>query len=447
MVGVVVLNYHEEGRTLRCLRSLHELEWPQSRLAIALVDNGSDDGFAAEVRSTFPAVRLTTAPTNLGFGGGCNLGFSVLGDCDHIALLNNDAVPDAGWLAPLVDALRRHPEAGAATPKVLLAGRFIQIELRCEPTRPGRGDPRSLGVQLCGARVGTSEVTADLGLVRGFWGWEHDETTIGGPFAWTDGHGVANLPLATSRNDPAWPVAVRLAAGTGPRTATITVGETTTTVEVGIDPRWFDVGSGRPVDVINNVGAELHPDGSVADRGYLEPDDGRHDEPGEVFGWSGAAVLLTRRYLDDVGLFDDRFFLYYEDSDLSWRGRLRGWTYRYEPASVVRHEHSATVGERSALVRHLSGRNRLLMLAKNAPLGLAAGAVRQALRELGLAVGRDVFVRLVRLERPVVAHASRQARVLLGFARLLPGTIRRRRRARSGGRVNDASILSWTVDR
>ena len=65
-----------------------------------------------------------------------------------------------------------------------------------------------------------------------------------------------------------------------------------------------------------------------------------------MFAWCGGAVLLRRRYLDDVGLFDERFFLYYEDTDLSWRGRLRGWRYVYVPGAVVRHHHAPVVGRR-----------------------------------------------------------------------------------------------------
>ena len=41
-----------------------------------------------------------------------------------------------------------------------------------------------------------------------------------------------------------------------------------------------------------------------------------------MFAWCGGAVLLRPTYLDEVGLFDERLFLYYEDTDLSWRGQL-----------------------------------------------------------------------------------------------------------------------------
>jgi GT2 family glycosyltransferase len=93
-----------------------------------------------------------------------------------------------------------------------------------------------------------------------------------------------------------------------------------------------------------------------------------------VFAWCGGSVLLRSSYLQQVGLFDERFFLYYEDTDLSWRGRLLGWRYRYVPASVLRHEHAASSGEGSDLFRYFVEPNRLLMLLKDAPECVAARA-------------------------------------------------------------------------
>src|SRR5437764_911760 len=104
LVGVVVVNYDGGPLTVRCLESLQALEWPRDRLRVVLVDNASSDGVAADVRRRMPAVSVLSAGTNLGFAAGCNLGIGELAGCDYVALLNNDAVAEPGWLAALVSA-------------------------------------------------------------------------------------------------------------------------------------------------------------------------------------------------------------------------------------------------------------------------------------------------------------------------------------------------------
>ncbi len=126
--------------------------------------------------------------------------------------------------------------------------------------------------------------------------------------------------------------------------------------------------------MINNVGGIVLADGSGADRGFGEPDEGQYDQPDEIFAWCGGSVLLRPSYLADVGLFDEHLFLYYEDTDLSWRGRALGWRYRVEPASVVHHLHAASTGGTSAVFRYYNERNRLVVLVKNAPAALARRA-------------------------------------------------------------------------
>jgi N-acetylglucosaminyl-diphospho-decaprenol L-rhamnosyltransferase len=77
----------------------------------------------------------------------------------------------------------------------------------------------------------------------------------------------------------------------------------------------------------------------------------RRDRPGDV-GWAvGAALLLRRRAVEDVGGFDERLFLFAEDLEWCWRARDRGWTIRFEPEAVVRH-----IGGASASVTY--GRRR-----------------------------------------------------------------------------------------
>jgi N-acetylglucosaminyl-diphospho-decaprenol L-rhamnosyltransferase len=53
----------------------------------------------------------------------------------------------------------------------------------------------------------------------------------------------------------------------------------------------------------------------------------------------GAAALVRREALQGAELFDERFFLYFEDVDLCLRLRLSGWQVLYDPASIMVHEH------------------------------------------------------------------------------------------------------------
>ncbi len=61
---------------------------------------------------------------------------------------------------------------------------------------------------------------------------------------------------------------------------------------------------------------------------------------------SGAAIWLRRRALDDVGGWDERYFMYLEDTDLCWRLRKSGWEVAYEPAGVVLHVQGASASRR-----------------------------------------------------------------------------------------------------
>jgi hypothetical protein len=96
------------------------------------------------------------------------------------------------------------------------------------------------------------------------------------------------------------------------------------------------------------------------------------DEPaglGEVFGPSAAAGLYSRRMLDEIGLLDEDYFIYYEDVDLAWRGRRAGWRCLYAPGARVRHIHSGTTGQWSSFKAYLLGRNKIWTMVKNYPAG------------------------------------------------------------------------------
>ena len=68
---------------------------------------------------------------------------------------------------------------------------------------------------------------------------------------------------------------------------------------------------------------------------------------------------------DDIGLFEETFFMYCEDVDLNWRAQLRGWKCVYLPEAIVYHHLSATGG--GSLASYYVGRNTLWVIARDYP--------------------------------------------------------------------------------
>jgi GT2 family glycosyltransferase len=85
---------------------------------------------------------------------------------------------------------------------------------------------------------------------------------------------------------------------------------------------------------------------------------------------SGSAALYRRRMLDQIGLFDESFFLYCEDTDLGLRARRAGWECAYIPAAVVEHRYSHSAGRASPLKAYYVERNRLYTAIKNLPAAM-----------------------------------------------------------------------------
>jgi len=90
-------------------------------------------------------------------------------------------------------------------------------------------------------------------------------------------------------------------------------------------------------------GARVLPDW-LAERWCLEGAWG-HDRSRSVDWAVGAALLMRREAIEQVGAFDDRFFMYTEDLEWCWRAGRRGWEIRFEPSAVVRHVGNASGGQ------------------------------------------------------------------------------------------------------
>ena len=117
----------------------------------------------------------------------------------------------------------------------------------------------------------------------------------------------------------------------------------------------------------DSVGLLLYPDGVSRSRGWQEKDQGQYDRAEEVLAPHGCACALRKTMLDEIGVFDEDFFCYFEDLDLGVRGQLAGWKCWYVPDARVRHVKSATAGNYSVFKAYHVERNRLYCLWKWMP--------------------------------------------------------------------------------
>jgi GT2 family glycosyltransferase len=107
-------------------------------------------------------------------------------------------------------------------------------------------------------------------------------------------------------------------------------------------------------------------------------------DPEFVFGACGAAVLYRRKMLDEIGFLDEDFFLYDEDTDLSFRAHLAGWRCVYVPAAVLQHKSNATSIRLSAVHVYYHTRNLEFVWIKNMPaLLMLRFAHHKLMQEIG----------------------------------------------------------------
>jgi GT2 family glycosyltransferase len=119
---------------------------------------------------------------------------------------------------------------------------------------------------------------------------------------------------------------------------------------------------------INSTAICLSRSGAAWDRGMGEIDTGQYDTPDEIFGPCAGAALFRRSMLDEIGLFDEDFFLFMEDVDLAFRARLSGWKCRYVPTARVVHIHGGTAGFKSDISIYYGNRNLVWYVVKNYPV-------------------------------------------------------------------------------
>lgn len=346
-VRVVIVNWRTPLLTERAARSL----WPQLQAGdeLVVVDNASASAdphdnsldhlrrLGAQLGSAGPArFGLVQSRRNGGFGYGVNLGARNLRQ-DALVLLNSDAYALEGFVDALTAPLG-HDLVEATTARLLLEGRWRLVGDGAEPASPQApsavkpASPQSSSPQPPGAV---------------------------GP----------NAPSGAESADPQSPGAVE--AQTEPTTgATHSTGSAQLRgLDGGI---WVSDPSG--VELINSTGNVVDACGNGHDRSWLAPAKQEHDSP-EVFGICGGACAISARAWRQLNGMRQDLFMYYEDTDFSYRLRRAGYRVQYVRQAQARHAHAASSDSASAAFTTWNTRNRLRVATRYAPASVAARAL------------------------------------------------------------------------
>ncbi len=216
-----------------------------------------------------------------------------------------------------------------------------------------------------------------------------------------------------------------------------------------VDPRWLEalvraaerhpeagLFASKLVDfadrrVLDGAGDALRKSGLPYRIGHGEIDRGQFEKETFVFGACAAGALYRRSLFSEIGLFDEDFFSYCEDGDISFRAQLFGYRCLYVPGSVVYHMGSAsTGGKRSATNTRLGTQNGINLLVKNLPASLAWRLLPS------LVVGQ-----LLRLMTAALFFSGGLLRAylsgLVGAWSLLPRMLKKRKEIQKRRRVSD----------
>lgn len=110
--------------------------------------------------------------------------------------------------------------------------------------------------------------------------------------------------------------------------------------------------------------------GIPSPRGRNQPIESAPKKPEFVFGASGGGFIAKSKVFETVGLFDEKFFMYLEDVDLSFRTQLAGYKVRYTPKAIAYHKISASTDKVPGLGVKQHFKNLPILFVKNVPFGL-----------------------------------------------------------------------------
>ncbi|MBD3360998.1 glycosyltransferase [Candidatus Peregrinibacteria bacterium] len=210
----------------------------------------------------------------------------------------------------------------------------------------------------------------------------------------------------------------------------------------------YDFDNKKKTNIIDTVGLFAYKNRRIIDRGQGLEDKGQFDEEKEVFGVSGACPLYRREALKDVKIlgeyFDEDFFMYKEDVDLSWRFLLYGWNNFYFPKAVAYHGRGTGVFKRFTNKEVLSHRGKLSKFQKK--YSFKNQRLMQAKNELWGTFFADfgtIMLRKILMPFYITFREPYLWKSYLDYVKQLPSALKKRRIIMKNRRASAKEMKKW----
>lgn len=517
-VSIITVNFNGKFFLKSLFDSIKKLNYPQDKLQVIMVDNGSKDDSVTLVRKNYKFVEILLSDKNLGFAGGNDAGVK-LAIGEYIAFINNDCVVYPDWLINMVNLLQQKEKenikTGGVGSKVLFYFKYLPLKIVFENsnelneglnkdfnngenkinTSDFSGIIRQLNIRentgenkiknesneaFKNNEIKNNEIqnlikfaNKSFKYLNGFYDIRKDSD--GKLIRKIRKEALVGVPVIDKNKDIILEIEFSFLRDGTCLKLFIEDEEIVSVNDISNNNNDFKINDKKILikipkekfkyskDIINSCGSMINKSFYAKEIGYesfneqfdknlnknkdekLKNIEFKNVKSFEVFALPGSSFIVKKELINEIGLFDEKFFTYYEDIDFFWRARLNGWRFFVEPESVVRHFHCGSGEEWSYSFTYNVLRNRLLMIYK-------CGWPMAFLKNY-LSFCASVFINLVYF---IIAKIKRKKldridikiriRIFFEFFILMIFYLVKRIKIRTTAKISDLEIKKWQTD-
>ena len=347
-VSVIIVNYNGKRYIDTLFQSLNNLELDDIKLEIIFVDNASSDDSVEYLENNYASenLKIVKSKENTGFAGGNNLGVEN-SEGKYVVLLNNDTKVDKYWIKTLYNRIKDDSSIGMINSKLLFFYDFIKI---CTKTN----DKFKINKKVL---INGNDYEIDNKFAKNL--LLEDKMTC-------FGHSYFYIPLLDGE-ECEYNFSFKL-EDYNMDTDYILINDNkfipSDDGSINIKLSKEEVLQYKKI-LIQNAGSGINENYDGYDIGMAEEDSEKYSKEYEINNGCGASIIMLKDDFMKAGMFDENFFMYYEDTDLSYRIRKLGKKIIYYPDSIVRHIHTGSSKEWSPFFVFHVVRNKALFVYKN----------------------------------------------------------------------------------